>query len=89
MDVVVSRGDPFNLTCAASGTPTPTIIWVKDDLVVGNADMVGDDLLFEEALPGHAGIYVCIAESGGLNLTASATVTVNCKSAADDSECVV
>lgn len=80
----MSLGDPFNLTCRAEGTPSPTIIWMKYGFLVGNGVVVGDDLVFEEALPSHAGTYMCIAESGGFNVTASATVTVNCKSAADD-----
>ena len=80
MDTVVSRGDSFNLTCVAMGIPTPDIIWMRGGVLVGHGHVVGNYLVFEEALPDHAGTYTCIATSGEDSVTASATVTVNCES---------
>ena len=80
MDTVVSRGDPFNLTCIAEGNPAPTISWERDGVLVGNGLVVEDNLVFDGALPDHAGIYACVARSGEKVARAYATVTVNCES---------
>ena len=42
--------------------------------------MEGDNLVFDGALPDHAGIYACVARSGEEVARAYATVTVNCES---------
>ena len=80
MDMVVTSGDSFNLTCVAEGETPPTINWEHGNgVLVGNGQVVGNDLVFVEALPDHAGVYVCVARSGGDTARASANVTVNCE----------
>ena len=77
----MTRGDPFNLTCVATGDPPPTIIWEGEDGVfLNNGHVVDNDLIFQGALPDHAGVYTCVASNGDTSVTASATVTVNCES---------
>ena len=66
------------------GTPSLSIVWEREGALLGNGHLVGNDLVFDEALPDHAGTYMCVASSDGQDpVTASATVTVNCESEDD------
>ena len=40
---------------------------------------MGNNLVFDEALPSHAGVYVCVASGEGGEARAEATVTVSCE----------
>ena len=70
----INEGDRLQLTCKASGQPTPTITWTKD----GN--QLGKTVDIQNSKRTDAGTYVCKAENKVTQVTASAQVTVQCKS---------
>ena len=81
MDQDVQRGASFNLTCVAEGDEaTLSIQWERGGVLVGNGEVVGDSLVFTEALPSHAGNYVCVASDESGEDRAEAAVTVSCES---------
>ena len=61
---------------------TLSIQWERDGVLVGNGAVMGDNLVFQEALPSHAGSYECVASDVGGEDRAQATVTVSCESLA-------
>ena len=73
-DTTVNEGDPLQLTCKASGKPTPTITWTKDDNPLGKPPNI------QKSDRTDAGKYVCRADNNVKEAkTASAQVTVQCK----------
>ena len=73
-DTTVNEGDPLQLTCKASGQPTPTITWTKDDNPLGKPPNI------QKSDRTDAGKYVCRADNKVKEAkTASAQVTVQCK----------
>ena len=79
VDQDVSQGDSFTMTCSATGNGTISIQWEKDGLLLSNGVVMGNNLVFDEALPSHAGVYVCVASGEGGEARAEATVTVSCE----------
>ena len=74
-DLTVREGSEAIFLCAATGNPTPTITWMKDGKTVG----LGDELRFS-AKRNQSGEYRCSADNGlGVNITASASLDVQCK----------
>jgi hypothetical protein len=76
MDRNVLQGDAFNMTCSAEGSGAVSIHWEKDGILLSNGVVMGNNLIFDEALPSHAGTYVCVATNEGGEARAAATVTV-------------
>ena len=73
-DTTVNEGDPLQLTCKASGHPTPTITWTKDDNPLGKPPNI------QKSDRTDAGKYMCRADNKVKEAkTASAQVTVQCK----------
>lgn len=68
--VYVSLADPLILTCLAEGTPTPEILWFRDEelvqpsvshLAVTND---GTELRIASIRPEDVGDYKCVARNG-------------------------
>ena len=73
-DTTVNEGDRLQLTCKASGQPTPTITWTKDGKELGKT------LNIQKSNRNDAGKYVCKADNNVKDAkTASAQVIVQCK----------
>ncbi|CAI4229355.1 unnamed protein product [Auanema sp. JU1783] len=60
-------GRPQTLDCSVSGTPKPTITWMKNGVRLNDTDLVfhndRQQLLIEDAQPSDAGRYTCLAEN--------------------------
>ena len=61
----VTLGKPLNITCQATGNPTPTVEWKREN---GNKSMTpkehsskGAVLPFDSVSEGDMGIYFCVA----------------------------
>ena len=52
-----------NLTCKATGSPIPTILWYKDDVLIPNDNSDPSVLLFSELNLNDRGFYHCVARS--------------------------
>ena len=52
-----------NLTCKATGSPIPTILWYKDDVFIPNDNIDPSLLLFSELELTDRGFYHCEARS--------------------------
>ena len=52
-----------NLTCKATGSPIPTILWYKDDVLIPNDNSYPSVLLFSELDLTDRGFYYCEARS--------------------------
>ena len=69
-DIVVKEGSPVNLTCEATGSPRPKIMWKREDRAMiryngGELSTVdGNSLAFPAASRAHVGEYLCIASNG-------------------------
>ncbi|XP_025060802.1 hemicentin-2 [Alligator sinensis] len=66
--ISVVRGGEKMLECEATGTPPPTVTWVKDGQPVVNGEGLllqdrGWTLHIQEAQVSHAGRYTCLAEN--------------------------
>ncbi|XP_041428394.1 hemicentin-2 isoform X1 [Xenopus laevis] len=77
--VTVTANDPLDLSCHATGYPTPTIQWLRNDHSLSNEVGVeildgGKMLTIRQIQPQHAGKYICKAE--GESGTAEASVEV-------------
>ena len=69
-----------NLTCKATGSPIPTILWYKDDVLIPNDNSDPSVLLFSELDLSDRGFYHCEARSiiNGKNVfTVSSRVLLN------------
>ena len=52
-----------NLTCKATGSPIPTILWYKDNMLIPNDNTDVSVLLFPELDLNNRGFYHCEARS--------------------------
>jgi hypothetical protein len=62
----VIEGEPVTLVCPAAGTPTPTIVWYKDDRLVsrneeGITQLTDGSLEIDKTKAFDAGLYRCEA----------------------------
>ncbi|XP_078674782.1 cell adhesion molecule-related/down-regulated by oncogenes-like isoform X2 [Branchiostoma floridae x Branchiostoma belcheri] len=62
--LTVQRGSDVLLECVASGFPTPSVTWRRDQGQLDKAKRVLDNLLLKDVQPDDAGIYTCSAENG-------------------------
>ena len=64
-----------NLTCKATGSPIPTILWYKDDVLITNYNTDPSVLLFSELDLSDRGFYHCEAWSiiNGKNIFAKSS----------------
>ena len=76
--VVVNETQPFNLSCNASGKPTPTVVWRKTS---GSPLQFpdGTTLTVSSASPQHSGTYQCTATNKAGSDTATFVVVVQCE----------
>ena len=51
-----------NLTCKATGSPIPTILWYKDNVLIRNDNSDASVLLFPELDLTDRGYYHCVAK---------------------------
>lgn len=64
--LTISVGDPFTLTCNATGSPTPKILWRRENnglLPTGGVVSKGNTISVYNATKDDRGIYYCIAEN--------------------------
>ncbi|KAI2798215.1 Protein turtle B [Blomia tropicalis] len=64
--VFVKTGDSLTVHCRAHGTPTPTVIWQKDNSQLQNSATVhvhGGELHLKGITEKETGTYVCIAKN--------------------------
>ena len=52
-----------NLTCKATGSPNPTILWYKDNILIPYGNTDGSMLLFPKLKLEDRGLYHCEARS--------------------------
>ena len=52
-----------NLTCKATGSPNPTILWYKDNVLIPYDNTDGSMLLFPKLKLEDRGLYYCEARS--------------------------
>ena len=72
----VTERDNITLTCTASGTPPPSVSWVK----VSSGERVnGSELVFTNINRSEAGEYRCEASNECGNASESASIDVQCK----------
>ena len=69
--------------CAATGIPTPTLKWYKDDVLIENSTSVSVDtamtLRLMDVRLEDSGVYKCVARNLDTSASTSANVTVYCK----------
>ena len=72
----VTEGDNVTLYCMPSGTPTPTVSWIK----VGSGQRFnGNKLVLPNINRSEAGEYRCEANNECGNASESASIDVQCK----------
>jgi len=66
--VFAATGDTLTLNCSATGDPRPVISWKRQGAVLpfGRSDRRNESLLIRDLRAGDAGIYICVATSGGV-----------------------
>ena len=87
---VVTEGD--KITCRATGSPTPVIVWLNNDgsevnesrLIAGSPVATGVDNLFNMSVSmivrrGDGGVYTCVADNPLGSDNSSVNITVLCK----------
>ncbi|XP_035222665.1 hemicentin-1-like isoform X3 [Stegodyphus dumicola] len=77
----VILGKPLRIDCEASGTPPPSITWLKNGLPLSEKDHVqfvnnNYALLFTYTLPDEAGVYTCIATNNAGSVEQKFNLTV-------------
>ncbi|KAL5016448.1 hypothetical protein ScPMuIL_006037, partial [Solemya velum] len=67
-DATVTAGDPFTFQCSIMGNPRPTILWRKDQCMIGNTkdflQTYNDNIarcVVSEIYPQDGGLYQCVA----------------------------
>ena len=63
-----SIGTNMTLHCSATGDPQPVISWKRQgsQLPVGRSQQIDGSLIIRDFQKDDAGIYVCVATSGGM-----------------------
>ena len=61
--VTVTLHDRVTLSCTASGSPTPSIRWYKDNKAIEGPQSIGNTFVIPEATPDDRGFYQCEAFS--------------------------
>ena len=61
--VTVELHDRVTLSCSASGSPTPSIRWYKDNKAIEGPQSIGNTFVIPEATPDDRGFYQCEAFS--------------------------
>ena len=91
----VTEGYPVNLSCVASGIPTPTFVWTfnNGDLPSGinQTDHEGESILVSPSVTkGMNGTYKCTAKNKANTTSSSATLRVygkfSCNDIGDDDD---
>ena len=61
-------GTKMTLNCSATGDPQPVISWKRQgsQLPVGRSQQIDGSLVIRDVQNQDAGIYVCVATSGGM-----------------------
>ena len=84
----VAQGQSVVLQCMASGTPSPTISWLKDDVTIETSAEVtivstpgSSTLTILSVQTVNLGEYTCVATNGGGTVSASANVAFTGKNA--------
>ena len=81
-DKIVRENAALQLTCEASGQPRPIITWSKDGVQQSSA---GNRFEISSIKKSQEGTYTCTADNQVKDAkTASARVTVECKSAREE-----
>ena len=62
-----------SLTCRATGSPTPSILWYKDNRLIPNTNPDSSVLFFNELSLSDRGFYHCVA----VNVIDGKNVSVN------------
>jgi hypothetical protein len=83
-DVKVKEGEPAKLVAKATGEPTPTLTWYREDSPIQSDDIYkvipGEEgestLLLPEAFPEDAGVYTVKAVNEAGEVTTTAVLTV-------------
>jgi len=62
----VLKGDDVSLNCKVSGSPSPKVIWSRNDKTMpdGSEYIDSEILVFSDVTRKHAGIYSCLASNG-------------------------
>ncbi len=82
-DVLVEENEDVEFRCEATGDPSPTIIWKREEgqIPAGRAQFLQDNSLkIERVKVADEGIYICRAENTVGYVEALARLTVHCKS---------
>ncbi|XP_054162943.1 protein turtle-like [Oppia nitens] len=75
----VRVGSTLTLNCIAVGTPSPTVVWQKDNLPIEtktNIKIVGSELRIENLGESDIGDYQCVAKNRQGSVTANTKVIV-------------
>ncbi|GAB1601970.1 neural cell adhesion molecule 2-like isoform X5 [Argonauta hians] len=74
------EGSDFKLRCEATGDPSPTYSWLKDNKVLTgqrfHIDTITGELKVDKVKKSDSGKYMCVASNSGGNDTATAEVTI-------------
>ena len=62
-NMTVKLHDRVTLSCIASGNPTPSIRWYKDNKAIEGPQAIGNTFVIPEATPDDRGFYQCEAFS--------------------------
>ena len=68
----LSIGDPLTLTASASGAPTPTYQWYKDNVIINGA--TGSTYSIASVVTGNAGSYKVVATNAVDSATSNAAI---------------
>ncbi len=68
----LSIGDPLTLTASASGAPTPSYQWYKDDVIIDGA--TGSTYSIASVVTGNAGSYKVVATNAVDSATSNAAI---------------
>ena len=74
--VTVELNDRVTLSCTASGNPTPSIRWYKDNKAIEGPQAIGNTFVISEAVPNERGSYQCEAFSSLGNSSRSTEAVV-------------
>jgi len=81
-DAVVLAGNSVEFHCRVGGDPAPDVLWrrVRGNMPLARVHILEDlSLRMESVVPEDEGEYRCDADNGVGTVTATATLTVNCK----------